>query len=263
MHEEPILKMKSISKKFGSVQALYQVDFELYPNEILGLLGDNGAGKSTLIKIISGVFTQDEGEIFIRGKSVTISDPAGAKELGIETVYQDLALATKLNIAENIFLGREKMKKFLNTPIQILDKKKMEAETRPLLERLRIALDPKLKVGTLSGGQRQATAIAKSVFWEAKIIIMDEPTAALGVAETAKVRQIILDLKKHGASVILISHNLEDVFSVADRAIVLRGGMRVGDRIIKNTTRDEIVKLMISGEQKQENNNVQLNNLTS
>jgi ABC-type sugar transport system ATPase subunit len=263
MHEEPILKMKSISKKFGSVQALYQVDFELHPNEILGLLGDNGAGKSTLIKIISGVFTQDEGEIFIHGKSVTISDPAGAKELGIETVYQDLALATKLNIAENIFLGREKMKKFLKTPIQVLDKKKMETETRPLLERLRIALDPKLKVGTLSGGQRQATAIAKSVFWEAKIIIMDEPTAALGVAETAKVRQIILDLKKHGASVILISHNLEDVFSVADRAIVLRGGMRVGDRIIKNTTRDEIVKLMVSGEQKQENNNVQLNNVTS
>jgi D-xylose transport system ATP-binding protein len=117
MHEEPILKMKSISKKFGSVQALYQVDFELYPNEILGLLGDNGAGKSTLIKIIAGVFSQDEGEIFIRGKSVTISDPAGAKELGIETVYQDLALATKLNIAENIFLGREKMKKSQGSPL--------------------------------------------------------------------------------------------------------------------------------------------------
>ena len=257
MQNEPILKMKGISKKFGSVQALYQVDFELYPNEILGLLGDNGAGKSTLIKIISGVYSPDVGQIFIHGKPVTIFDPAGAKELGIETVYQDLALATKLNIAENIFLGREKMKNFLKTPIQILDKRKMEAETKPLLERLRIPLDPKLKVGTLSGGQRQATAIAKSIFWEAKIIIMDEPTAALGVAETTKVRQIILDLKKHGASVILISHNLEDVFSVADRAIILRGGMRVGDRIIKETTRDEIVKLMVSGEKKNEINNVQ------
>ena len=248
MQAEPILKMIGISKKFGSVQALHQVNFELYPNEILGLLGDNGAGKSTLIKIISGVYPPDEGQIFIEGKEVRILDPAHAKVLGIETVYQDLALATKMNISENIFLGREKMKNFIHIPIKILDKKKMESETRPLLERLRIDLDPKLKVGTLSGGQRQATAIAKSIFWEAKIIIMDEPTAALGVAETTKVRQIILDLKKHGASVILISHNLEDIFTVADRAIVLRGGMRVGDRLIKEATRDDIVKLMISGE---------------
>ena len=249
MQKEPLLKMKGIGKKFGSVQALYNVDFELYDNEILGLVGDNGAGKTTLIKIVSGAYSPDEGKIFLRGKQVNILDPRSAKTLGIETVYQDLALADKLNIAENIFLGKEHLKSFLGTPIKILDKKRMEAETLPTLRKLRIDIEsPRAKVETLSGGQRQATAIAKSIFWKARIIIMDEPTAALGVAETMKVRQITLDLKKEGASVILISHNLEDLFSVADRVIVLRGGRRVGDRLIKQTTRDEIVKLMITGE---------------
>lgn len=249
MQKEPLLKMKGIGKKFGSVQALYDVDFELYDNEILGLVGDNGAGKTTLIKIVSGAYSPDEGKIFLRGKQVNILDPRSAKTLGIETVYQDLALADKLNIAENIFLGKEHLKSFLGTPIKILDKKRMEAETLPTLRKLRIDIEsPRAKVETLSGGQRQATAIAKSIFWKARIIIMDEPTAALGVAETMKVRQITLDLKKEGASVILISHNLEDLFSVADRVIILRGGRRVGDRLIKQTTRDEIVKLMITGE---------------
>ena len=249
MQKEPLLKMKGIGKKFGSVQALYNVDFELYDNEILGLVGDNGAGKTTLIKIVSGAYSPDEGKIFLRGKQVNILDPRSAKTLGIETVYQDLALADKLNIAENIFLGKEHLKSFLGTPIKILDKKRMEAETLPTLRKLRIDIEsPRAKVETLSGGQRQATAIAKSIFWKARIIIMDDPTAALGVAETMKVRQITLDLKKEGASVILISHNLEDLFSVADRVIILRGGRRVGDRLIKQTTRDEIVKLMITGE---------------
>lgn len=249
MEKEPLLKMKGICKKFGSVQALYNVDFELYDNEILGLIGDNGAGKTTLIKIVSGAYSPDEGKIFLRGKQVNILDPRSAKALGIETVYQDLALADKLNIAENIFLGKEHLKSFLGTPIRILDKKRMEAETLPTLRKLKIDIEsPRAKVATLSGGQRQATAIAKSIFWNARIIIMDEPTAALGVSETAKVRQIILELKKEGGSIILISHNLEDIFSVADRVIVLRGGRRVGDLLVKQTTRDEIVKLMITGE---------------
>jgi len=249
MQKEPLLKMKGICKKFGSVQALYNVDFELYDNEILGLVGDNGAGKTTLIKIVSGAYSPDEGKIFLRGKQINILDPRSAKALGIETVYQDLALADKLNIAENIFLGKEHLKNFLGTPIRILDKKRMEAETLPTLRKLRIDIEsPRAKVATLSGGQRQATAIAKSIFWNARIIIMDEPTAALGVSETAKVRQIILELKKEGGSIILISHNLEDIFSVADRIIILRGGRRVGDHLVKQTTRDEIVKLMITGE---------------
>jgi len=249
VQNEPLLKMRGISKKFGSVQALYNVDFELFDCEILGLIGDNGAGKTTLIKLISGAYLPDKGEIFLRGKQVNILDPRNAKTLGIETVYQDLVLADKLNIAENIFLGREHLKNFLGTPIRILDKKRMEAETLPTLRRLRIDIEsPRAKVETLSGGQRQATAIAKSIFWQARIIVMDEPTAALGVAETMKVRQITLDLKKEGASVILISHNLEDIFSVADRVIVLRGGRRVGDRLLSKTSRDELVKLMITGE---------------
>jgi len=249
MQEEPLLRMAGISKKFGSVQAVYNIEFELYTNEILGLVGDNGAGKTTLIKIISGAYTPDEGEIFLQGEQINITDPRHAKFLGIETLYQDLVLANKLNISENIFLGRELLKNFLGIPIKILDKRRMEAETLPILRRLKIDIEsPRAKVETLSGGQRQATAIGKSIFWNARIIIMDEPTAALGVSETLKVREITLDLKKQGASVILISHNLEDIFSVADRVVVLRGGRRVGDRVIKETTRDEIVKLMITGE---------------
>jgi len=245
----PLLELRGISKRFGSVQALQEVDFELYPHEILGLLGDNGAGKTTLIKIISGAYRPDEGEIAFQGQPLRIENPHHAKELGIETVYQDLALADKLNIAENIYLGRELVKPFLRTPIKVLDKRRMEAETLPTLRRLRIDVSsPRAKVGTLSGGQRQATAIAKSVFWNARVIIMDEPTAALGVSETMQVRQLTTDLKQEGAAVILISHNLEDVFAVADRVIVLRGGRRVGMRRIEDTSRDELVKLMITGE---------------
>jgi len=241
--------MKGISKYFGSVRALYKVDFELLPNEVLGLLGDNGAGKSTLIKIISGVYPPDEGKVFLKGEELSISDPAHAKSLGIETTYQDLALLNKMNVPENIFLGRERYKPLPVIPVRILDKKRMEKETLPLLQRLKINIGSlHTRVENFSGGQRQATAIAKSIFWKAKIIILDEPTAALGVAETEKVRSIIKDLRKEGVSVILISHNLEDVFAVADRVIVLRGGQRVGSRRTRETTRDEIVKLMISGE---------------
>lgn len=249
MQDEPLLRMTGISKRFGSVQALYNVEFELYDREIIGLVGDNGAGKTTLIKIISGAYTPDEGRVFLRGEEIQVNDPRHAKALGIETVYQDLALANKLSVAENIFLGRERMKSFVGTPIKVMDKRRMEEETLPILRRLKIEIgSPRARADTLSGGQRQATAIAKSIFWNASIIIMDEPTAALGVSETMKVRQIILDLKKEGTTVILISHNLEDVFSVADRVVVLRGGRRVGDRKINETTRDEIVKLMITGE---------------
>lgn len=250
MEEEslPLLRVVGVSKRFGAVQALHRVSFELYHNEVLGLVGDNGAGKSTLIKIISGVYQPDEGEIFFEGKKVVIATPAYAKSLGIETVYQDLALALKKNVSENVFLGREYLKGFLSTPIRILDKRRMELETASFLRELRIDLNPRHRVENLSGGQRQATAIAKSIFWKAKLIIMDEPTAALGVSETARVRQMILDVKNHGVSVILISHNLEDIFSVADRAVVLRGGRKINECWINKTTRDELVKWMVAGE---------------
>ena len=245
--KEPLLRLVNISKNFGAVRALDKVSLELYSGEVLGLVGDNGAGKSTLIKIISGVYQPDEGEIFFQEEKINILDPAHAKSLGIETVYQDLALALKMNVSENIFLGKEYLKKFLGTPIKILDKKRMELETISLIRKLQLDFNPRSKVENLSGGQRQATAIAKSVFWEAKLIIMDEPTAALGIPEVARVRQIISDLKDQGVSIILISHNLEDIFSVADRVVILRRGRKVGDCVIRETTHEEIVRLMVAG----------------
>jgi len=245
--KEPLLRLVNISKNFGAVRALDKVSLELYSGEVLGLVGDNGAGKSTLIKIISGVYQPDEGEIFFQEEKINIPDPAHAKSLGIETVYQDLALALKMNVSENIFLGKEYLKKFLGTPIKILDKKRMELETISLIRKLQLDFNPRSKVENLSGGQRQATAIAKSVFWEAKVIIMDEPTAALGIPEVTRVRQIISDLKDRGVSIILISHNLEDIFSVADRVVVLRRGRKVGDCVVRKTTHEEIVRLMVAG----------------
>jgi len=245
--KEPLLRLVNISKNFGAVRALDKVSLELYSGEVLGLVGDNGAGKSTLIKIISGVYQPDEGEIFFQEEKINIPDPAHAKSLGIETVYQDLALALKMNVSENIFLGKEYLKKFLGTPIKILDKKRMELETISLIRKLQLDFNPRSKVENLSGGQRQATAIAKSVFWEAKVIIMDEPTAALGIPEVTRVRQIISDLKDRGVSIILISHNLEDIFSVADRVVVLRRGRKVGDCVVRKTTYEEIVRLMVAG----------------
>lgn len=245
--KEPLLRLVNISKNFGAVRALDKVSLELYSGEVLGLVGDNGAGKSTLIKIISGVYQPDEGEIFFQEEKINIPDPAHAKSLGIETVYQDLALALKMNVSENIFLGKEYLKKFLGTPVKILDKKRMELETISLIRKLQLDFNPRSKVENLSGGQRQATAIAKSVFWEAKVIIMDEPTAALGIPEVTRVRQIISDLKDRGVSIILISHNLEDIFSVADRVVVLRRGRKVGDCVVRKTTHEEIVRLMVAG----------------
>lgn len=245
--KEPLLRLVNISKNFGAVRALDKVSLELYSGEVLGLVGDNGAGKSTLIKIISGVYQPDEGEIFFQEEKINILDPAHAKSLGIETVYQDLALALKMNVSENIFLGKEYLKKFLGTPVKILDKKRMELETISLIRKLQLDFNPRSKVENLSGGQRQATAIAKSVFWEAKVIIMDEPTAALGIPEVTRVRQIISDLKDRGVSIILISHNLEDIFSVADRVVVLRRGRKVGDCVVRKTTHEEIVRLMVAG----------------
>jgi ABC-type sugar transport system ATPase subunit len=241
---EPLLLLRGISKSFGAVKALDKVDFELYPNEILGLVGDNGAGKSTLIKIISGVLLPDEGEIFLDGKRIHLRSPHDARDLGIETVYQDLGLLDTLDVCKNIFIGREPRiaRFFFNT-------KAMVRRTKEILEKLSIEIPSvKSEVRFLSGGQRQAIAVGRAAYWGCKIVIMDEPTAALGINESAKVLELAKALKSRNIPVILISHNLEHVFKVADRFIVLRKGRRAGDRAVESTNGDEIVKLITGAE---------------
>ncbi|NPV53156.1 MAG: sugar ABC transporter ATP-binding protein [Firmicutes bacterium] len=247
IEQEPLLKVEGVSKAFGAVQALINVSFSLWRGEILALVGDNGAGKSTLIKVISGAHAPDSGRVWFNGQEVTIFTPQHARDLGIETIYQDLALANKRSIAENIFLGREFTRNFLGF-VKVLDKKRMDEESAPIFERLKVNIGSvRSPVGKLSGGQRQATAIARGIYWDAKLIIMDEPTAALGVRESEKVCQTIEQVKNQGIAVILISHNLEDVFRVADRILVLRRGSVVGERKTTETTRDEVARLMITG----------------
>ena len=242
----PILEMRGIYKYFGGVHALENVDFELYPQEIVALVGDNGAGKSTLIKIISGVYTADRGEIYLEGKRIEIQSPSDARALGIETVYQELALVETRDVAANFFLGREPTKGRLGI---FIDKKKIEEVTVHTLKKLSITL-PSLRTAEryISGCQRQELAVGRAIAWGRKIIIMDEPTAALGVEESRKVLGLVRQLKEHGASVIVISHNLRHVFSVAERIIVLRGGKRIGSKLKSETSGDEIVKLITGAE---------------
>lgn len=241
----PILEIKQITKKFGGLTAVDNVSLEVFPGEVLALLGDNGAGKSTLIKMISGVHRPTSGEILVHQQPVVIQSPMDALKMGIETIYQDLALAENLNVYSNIFLGREKMRKRFGL-INILDHAYMHDESHKVLNRLNIEI-PSLysKIGALSGGQRQAVAISRSIYWDAKLLIMDEPTAALGVAEQKKVLDLVSTLKAQNIPVILISHQMNDVFRVADRAVVLRRGKKAGERIIEKTTVDEIVGLIV------------------
>ncbi|MDK2897235.1 MAG: ribose transport system ATP-binding protein [Candidatus Atribacteria bacterium] len=244
----PLLEVKNIVKRFGGLVAVNRVSMEVYPGEVVALLGDNGAGKSTLIKVVSGVYPPDEGEIYFEGKEVKINNPMDAIQLGIETIYQDLALAENLNVYSNIFLGREKLKKWLGL-VSVLDHDYMHDESKKVLDRLGIEIPSlKNKIKMLSGGQRQSVAISRSIYWKAKLLIMDEPTAALGVAEQRKVLDLVRTLKDQGVGVIIISHQLYDVFQVADRMIVLRRGEKVGERITKDTNSDEIVGLMVGAE---------------
>lgn len=246
MRRVPVLEARGISKKFGGVQALQDVDFELFEKEVVALVGENGAGKSTLIKIISGVYPPDSGEIFFNGKKVMIESPRDARRLRIETVYQDLALADNVDIATNIFMGRELIKETLGNIIRILDKQRMENESRKLLGKLKVSIGSmKSKVRDLSGGQRQAVAVGRATYWEAEIIILDEPTAALGVEEAEKVLDLIRRLKQRAVTVLMISHNLQHVFSVVDRIIVLRAGKKVGEKVANETSREEIVRLIV------------------
>jgi simple sugar transport system ATP-binding protein len=241
---EPILAVKNITKKFGGLTAVDQVDMQLYPGEVIAVLGDNGAGKSTLIKMISGVYAPTNGQIFFQGREVRIHTPMDALRLGIETIYQDLALAENLNVYSNIFLGREKLKKALGV-FKVLDHDYMFQEAHKVLDRLEIEI-PSLRnrIGMLSGGQRQAVAISRSIYWDAKLLIMDEPTAALGVAEQKKVLDLIRTLRSQNVPIIIISHQIRDVFSVADRLIVMRRGKKVGERTVQDTHPDEIVGLI-------------------
>jgi len=225
----PVVEMRNIKKSFVAVRALRGVDLVLNHNEVLGLVGDNAAGKSTLMKVLSGAYIPDEGEIFIEGKKAHISDPLNARQLGIEMVYQDLALVNKINVAANVFLGREAMSTRLGL-IGVMDQHHMEQETQRLLDRLKINISSvRLDVERLSGGQRQSVAIARAMAFNAKVTIMDEPTAALSVAAIGKVLDLVRELKAQGCSIIVISHRLEDIYQVSNRIIVLRHGRKVCD----------------------------------
>ena len=225
-----VLEAKKITKLFGPVVALKDVDFEVRRGEILGLLGDNGAGKSTLIKIFSGAITANKGDIFFEGKKVDIKQPRDSFDLGIETIYQDLALFNNLDFTKNIFVGREYISKGPGKIFAFADTRKMRNKAREKIRDISINL-PSLeqRVETMSGGQRQAVAITKCIFWGKKVIIMDEPTAALGVQESKKVLELIKETINHVEGIILITHNIDHVLRVADRVIILRHGERVGE----------------------------------
>ncbi|WP_062016107.1 ATP-binding cassette domain-containing protein [Aureimonas sp. AU4] len=243
----PILEVTNLSKHFGAIRALNDFSLKIHPGEVVALAGDNGAGKTTFIKSISGVFRPTSGEIRLEGKPVSFATPQEARASGIETIYQDLALADNLSIGANIFLGREPMRRRFGF-LPVLDRRKMaEAarETMALLDFHVSRMDA--PVSNFSGGQRQAVAIGRAVYWNARLLIMDEPTAALGVPEQRKVISLIHQLKAQGRGVIFISHNLQDIFAVSDRIVVMRRGVMAGERRISDTTHDEVVKLMVGG----------------
>jgi len=245
----PLLQAVNLTKKFGGLTAVDSVSLDINIGEVVGLVGDNGAGKSTLIKMISGVYQPEAGEIFFEGRKVTFTGPREARDMGIETIYQDLALAENLDVGSNIFLGREIKRRYLGGLVQTLDRSKMRVESNKVLSRLEIHI-PSLaqQIRNLSGGQRQAVAIARTIYWNAKMVIMDEPTAALGVAEQRKVLRTVRTLVDQGVPVIIISHNMQDVFAVADRIVVMRRGKKVGERVAAKTNPDEIVSLMVGAE---------------
>jgi D-xylose transport system ATP-binding protein len=237
---EHLLALKGFSKSFGPVRALHEVDFEVDAGEIVALVGDNGAGKSTLIKAIDGVQPPDQGDAYFEGKKVTISTPQTAERLGIATVFQDLALCDNLDVVSNLFLGKEVVE---GVPVHVLDEVDMEQRSKQLLDDLSVTTlgSVRTEVGSLSGGQRQSVAIARTMVGEPKVVLFDEPTAALGVQQTAQVLGLVKRLADDGLGVVMISHNLEDVFQVADRIVVLRLGERVATFDRKETTPEQVV----------------------
>jgi ABC-type sugar transport system ATPase subunit len=242
----PLFSARNMTKRFGGLTAVNAVSLEVNRGEVLGLLGDNAAGKSTLIKCISGVHQADEGEIFLEGERMQFAQPMDARRHGIETIYQDLALANNLDVGANIFLGREVKKRYFGGLVQTLDNRFMLQESLKALDALQIHF-PTLgqPIESLSGGQRQAVAIARAVYWEAKIVIMDEPTNNLGVPEQKKVIEIIRRLRDRGVPVILITHILPDVFAATDRIIVMHRGRKVAEKMTAQTNAEELVQYMV------------------
>jgi D-xylose transport system ATP-binding protein len=238
------LELKGVSKSFGAVQALYEVDFHVSRGEVMALVGDNGAGKSTLIKCIAGIYSIDSGGVFFEGERVSIHGPKDSANLGIEVVYQDLALADNLDVVQNMFLGREEL-----SPLRSLDEITMERRANDTLATLSVTTIRSVRqtVAGLSGGQRQSVAVAKAVMWNSKVVILDEPTAALGVAQTRQVLDLVKRLGEQGLAVVLISHNLYDVFEVADTITVLRLGQNVGEYKRKDVTQTQVVEAITAG----------------
>jgi D-xylose transport system ATP-binding protein len=242
--DQPVLELRGVSKSFGAVQALYKVDFHVAPGEVMALVGDNGAGKSTLIKCIAGIYPIDEGEVRFDGEPVHIHGPKEAADLGIEVVYQDLALADNLDVVQNMFLGREEV-----DGLKRLDEVTMEARAAKTLDSLSVTTIRSVRqtVAGLSGGQRQSVAVAKAVMWNSRVVILDEPTAALGVAQTRQVLDLVARLGQQGLAVILISHNLHDIFEVADSITVLRLGQNVAEFKRRETNQQEVVQAITAG----------------
>jgi len=248
--EAPLLSLKGVSKSFGANQALTGVDFEVGAGEVVALVGDNGAGKSTLIKAIAGVQLCDEGEFTFRGKQVKITSPTDATALGIATVYQDLALCDNLDVVANLYLGREVFPKGMARAAYFIDETAMEKSALALLDSLAVTTikDVRVEVGSMSGGQRQAVAIARSLIGEPSVVLLDEPTAALGVSQTEQVLQLIHTLRERGLGVVVISHNLENVFAVADRIVVLRLGKRAASFDVRGASREDVVAAITGAE---------------
>jgi D-xylose transport system ATP-binding protein len=243
--DTPVLELRGVSKAFGAVQALHEVDFHVSTGEVMALVGDNGAGKSTLIKCIAGIHPIDSGEILFEGEQVHVHGPKDSARLGIEVVYQDLALCDNLDVVQNMYLGREEL-----DGLHRLDETTMEARAKETLQSLSVTTLRSVRqtVAGLSGGQRQSVAVAKAVMWNSKLVILDEPTAALGVAQTHQVLELVRRLREQGLAVVLVSHNLHDIFEVADNITVLRLGQNVAEYKRSETTQQQVVEAITAGQ---------------
>jgi simple sugar transport system ATP-binding protein len=238
----PIIEMRQISKAFGAVRALKEVDLRLYPGEILGLVGDNSAGKSTLMKILTGAYHRDSGEVLVAGAATNFKRPHESRAAGIEMIYQDFALCGNMDVGQNIFLGRWPRKRLF------VDRKTMYAEADKVLKRLKVDVNSVYqKVESLSGGRQQSVAIARAISFEPRVVILDEPTANLSVMATERLLETMLELKKHNVAQIIISHRLQDIFAVGDRVMVLKRGENVGERRIKQSSEQEVLEVIVSG----------------
>ncbi|MCB1497602.1 MAG: sugar ABC transporter ATP-binding protein [Bauldia sp.] len=241
-HGTPLIEMKGITKSFGAVNALIDVDLVLYPGEILGLVGDNSAGKSTLMKILTGAYHRDSGQVLVDGKPTNFRSPHESRDAGIEMIYQDFALCGNMDVGQNIFLGRWPRRG------PFVDRRRMYRDADEVLQRLKVDVNSVYqRVESLSGGRQQSVAIARAISFEPRVVILDEPTANLSVMATERLLETMLELKKHNVAQIIISHRLQDIFAVGDRVMVLKRGENVGDRFIAHTTEQEVLQVIVSG----------------